>query len=1426
MFPVQVRLIEAKPSVRHSISHCRFWFAITSISTLLLAAGASTCMGQTSLHISNNSFELPASAGQQIYINGSGATSTFVTGWITATTAGYWDLQYTNNTSGVTNEDGLQLLEVYDVGGGLAGVVYQELTNKWVVGATYTLTARAGQATNSANTPNTGDTFSIDAKNGGTLTQLGSTTISNAKAGLLNYAVTYTATGSEPGDGYVVVAFHVPSQGSTGGMWIDDFAITCTAPDPAVTAPTSQTVLPGQTATFSVTALGATPFSYQWQATNAASGGFTNLANGGQFSGVNTNVLTISNASTNSVRYYRVIATDTAGSVTSSVASLILLPNTILMNVDFGSGATQSGAAVLGAAGDAWNTVTASTGTLVNSANSTFSGIGLTLASSGTYTDTGGTAIDAATSPLMQDYTYGYGTAVTASITGLAPYVNSAFTLVVYASGNAAGQGGSLTLTGATGGNAWSTLTTTAATRQISSGIGVAYNTFTGIITNGTLTLTSVVLTGQSYTAVNGFQLLLNPRPDPAIYFAPQSQTVAPGGNATFSVTPVGTTPFSYQWQVNTGTGFTNLLNGGQISGATNATLTVANVLPWANPSWVASFQVIVTNSIGAVTSAPASLICNYVAPGGNVQAAINQAYNNGGGQVNLGPGTYYGNIVMYGGITLNGAGSDTIIAASTISGVQTDPASSYTVQNLVVDGQISCSFFSIGAANVPGIKSVSGLSGLPGINGGNSGGSPASYNLTYRNVEVKNTSIGMQCWSVYGLVITNCNFHDDGIGFSHNIYLVGCPGFQIVNSISSWSRTGDALHLDFASDGGYTNSFTQCEFDGAWGIGILDQAYNGSANYTKMKGCGIKYGGQSGGDGTGMDIDYTGDLQTTRFEDNHGNGATIRGSTALLYDSFNGNSSAPYFTYAAASNNLVGGSGPNIYHAALADGVTGPNNTADWVTGYGGQTEGSVDFNANHSLNGELTWPNVSSTSAGIKQLSLVYANGASTNVAMNMIVNSGFTNTLKFPPTGSWSTYSAISSNVTLTAANNTVQMLVSFPGATCPVLSALVVNDAVPSVPTAPSGLAYVALTNAPKYDLSCWIRLSWNAVSGATYYNIQRNGLWIATGVPTNGFTDYHVPFTGTAFTYNIVPVNAGGAGSGAAITAYSLTGFPVVLTAVTNGPGSVTLTSSWSTNAATYNAYRSPVSGGPYSFIGSTGLTTNITSSSTNYFGIFTDTNAPAGINYYVMTAYNGVTESLYSPEAAVVVTGRASAVGTNAYLTSLTLNPPGSLSPAFASNTFGYLATNLYSSLPTVTVTNADPTATNRLIYQGTTNLLASGMASGPLTLTLGLTNLVQVQVTAQDGVTMQIYTVNVSELPNQTPQPSLTNSWNQGALNLSWGPDRVGYRLLQQTNNLNQGVSTNPNDWATVPGSAATNQLSFPISLTNLNEFYRLVYP
>jgi hypothetical protein len=185
----------------------------------------------------------------------------------------------------------------------------------------------------------------------------------------------------------------------------------------------------------------------------------------------------------------------------------------VLINVDFGSGATQTGAAVLGSTGNAWNAVTGNTSTIVNSAGGTVSGVGLNLSAYGLYTDTGGTAMDAATTPLMEDYTFGYSSTptVTVSVTGLAAYAGANYTLVVYAAGDNSGQGATLNVTsGASGGNTGSTLSTTATSRQASAGSGVAYTTFTGTINGGTLTFTANILSGQSFTDVNGFQLYLS----------------------------------------------------------------------------------------------------------------------------------------------------------------------------------------------------------------------------------------------------------------------------------------------------------------------------------------------------------------------------------------------------------------------------------------------------------------------------------------------------------------------------------------------------------------------------------------------------------------------------------------------------------------------------------------------------------------------------------------------------------------------------------------------------------------------------------------------------------------------------------------------------------------------------------------------------
>jgi autotransporter-associated beta strand protein len=208
--------------------------------------------------------------------------------------------------------------------------------------------------------------------------------------------------------------------------------------------------------------------------------------------------------------------------------------------------------------------------------------------------------------------------------------------------------------------------------------------------------------------------------------------------------------------------------------------------------------------------------------------------------------------------------------------------------------------------------------------------------------------------------------------------------------------------------------------------------------------------------------------------------------------------------------------------------------------------------------------------------------------------------------------------------------------------------------------------------------------------------------------------------------------------------------------------------------------------------------------------------------------YSSSTSSPYLAGSGSLLVAAPVAVSTNAYLTSLTLNPAGmaGLTTSFASNILSYVATNAYNMTPTATAVDADPGATNVMIYNSQTNALMSGVASTApiLNLTLGVTNVLKVQVTAADGVTVNTYTVNIMEQPNLSTKPVLNYNLNGGKLNMNWGADRLGYRLLMQTNNLAKGISDNLDDWTTVPGSTAVTTTNIPTQ--NPAEFYRLVYP
>ncbi len=86
----------------------------------------------------------------------------------------------------------------------------------------------------------------------------------------------------------------------------------------------------------------------------------------------------------------------------------------------------------------------------------------------------------------------------------------------------------------------------------------------------------------------------------PTITQQPASQSVEEGETVTFSVHATGTSPFSYQWRRNG----VNLSNGGSVSGATTATLRLANV----TPAQAGTYSLTVSNAAALVVSSNAVL--------------------------------------------------------------------------------------------------------------------------------------------------------------------------------------------------------------------------------------------------------------------------------------------------------------------------------------------------------------------------------------------------------------------------------------------------------------------------------------------------------------------------------------------------------------------------------------------------------------------------------------------------------------------------------------------------------------------------------------------------------------------------------------------------------------------------------------------------
>ncbi len=353
--------------------------------------------------------------------------------------------------------------------------------------------------------------------------------------------------------------------------------LTLAAPGPPTITqqPSNQSVLPGGTATFAVTASGTAPLSYQWQKNQS------NLTNGGHYSGATTATLTVSSADSSDVAAYRCVVTNSYGSATSDEASLTVSACTTptLLNGGFEGGNTAG-------IGVNWTGYTRPTApsfiayTVQNA--SPPEGLQYQQIQS-SYVASGGAGVYQVVTGCTNGATYRIqGSFRTNSASGRAT--------VKCAPNGSTSYSNAIDLTPAA--------STTSST----------WATFDGTVT-ATASSITIFLDCQTHVAVTGdgkaaafdnLRVTCVTAPGPAITQHPGTQSVCSGGTATFSVAATGEAPLSYQWQKNS----SNLANGGHYSGVTTGTLTVSN----ADAADVASYRCVVSNASGSVNSNTASL--------------------------------------------------------------------------------------------------------------------------------------------------------------------------------------------------------------------------------------------------------------------------------------------------------------------------------------------------------------------------------------------------------------------------------------------------------------------------------------------------------------------------------------------------------------------------------------------------------------------------------------------------------------------------------------------------------------------------------------------------------------------------------------------------------------------------------------------------
>ncbi|PYU10786.1 MAG: hypothetical protein DMG37_19065, partial [Acidobacteria bacterium] len=350
---------------------------------------------------------------------------------------------------------------------------------------------------------------------------------------------------------FLLLALFVPVAAMTGCAGLVSGGSNPPSPlTPAITAqPANQTVTAGQAATFSVTATGTAPLTYQWQKNGA------NITGASSSSYTTPVTMTSESGST-----FDVVVSNTAGTATSNAATLTVNAAAVAPSIT-----TQPASQVVTVGQTATFAVVAS-GTTPLTYQWRKNGTAISGATSSSYTTAATTSSDnGAQFTVVVSNVAGSATSNAATLTVNAAAVAPSITTQPASQAVTVGQtatfavvaGGATPLTyqwrknGTAISGATSSSYTTAATTSSDNGAQ-----FTVVVSNSAGSATSNAAT----LTVNAAAVA------PSITTQPASQVVTVGQTATFAVVAGGTTPLTYQWRK----------NGTAISGATSSSYTTA----------------------------------------------------------------------------------------------------------------------------------------------------------------------------------------------------------------------------------------------------------------------------------------------------------------------------------------------------------------------------------------------------------------------------------------------------------------------------------------------------------------------------------------------------------------------------------------------------------------------------------------------------------------------------------------------------------------------------------------------------------------------------------------------------------------------------------------------------------------------------------